>query len=87
MSVFVICCAAAMTSYSELDFGSLLLLVLRPPCPWVYIGVCILEQLLVCRIRRLLLLAEGVVQFEKDATTEPQLHCYKRGNMATRLSL
>lgn len=66
-----------MTSYSELDFGSLLLLVLRPPCPWVYIGVCILKQLLVCGIRRLLLLlAEGIVQFKEDATAEPQLHCY-----------
>ena len=61
-----------------LDFGGLLLLVPRPSSPRIYIGMCVLEQLLVCSVWCLLLLAEGVVQLKEDATAEPELHCYTR---------
>ncbi|OAL00245.1 hypothetical protein IQ06DRAFT_142892 [Phaeosphaeriaceae sp. SRC1lsM3a] len=76
MSVFAICSAWTMTSCSMLELRSLLLLILCPSCPWVNVSMCMLKQLLVCSIWRLLLLAERVVQLKEYATAEPQLHDY-----------
>ena len=51
----------AMTSSSMLYLWCVVLRILRLPGAWVYVCVGMLKQLLVCRIRRLLVLAEWVV--------------------------
>lgn len=49
-------------------------MVLRPPCAWIDLRLCLREQLLVRCIWCLFVLAEGVVKLQEDATAEPEFH-------------
>jgi hypothetical protein len=70
------------SSSSVLHLGCLLLLLFRPSCAWIDVGMRLLEQLLIRCIWRLLSFAEWVVQFQEDAAAKPQLHFRTRGQRA-----